>query len=562
MERNYGLLEENNNNINHWDPFINMLSFEGPESPESDMEEESTGSTNELDDNSLLEIFSYLSMRDIMNAAKVCRKWRRLCEHSWTALENLQCIDYEWLLFGKLRGQKLHLKGTCPTYLEQILMKRGHGIKYFYLSHNHNLRAGCGIFFDSTILESMNCDKSLNSIFLNESKLASSMLLSQTVDLVNLTHLSLRGDKKLKDLNLMNVINNCKRLKYLDLTQCSRITDAGIISLAKLNDLDILEISYYCVINLIKNSLNLKVLDLSYCSIGNATIEAAIEVANKRIDNGLTIKVNNTFTINGATQRKGVAVEQLNEDNWDRMLTGEWMVEFFAPWCPACKDLEPVWSYLGEMKKDLGINVGKVDVTNSPGLSGRFMVTALPTIYHVKDGLFRQYKSPRDRDSLISFVRSKTWIKVDPIPSWKSPTSIQMSIISQFFKMSQILRGVHNKLMEDFGLPTWGSYLIFAIATIIIGAFLGLVIVCVIDFIYPPKPAGRQGHKKQKDSNDNAPEKLSDDEELVENIKDDLVDEDDSDSEKQTESKDKKNFEETAPASSPNARKRKSRKAD
>lgn len=32
-------------------------------------------------------------------------------------------------------------------------------------------------------------------------------------------------------------------------------------------------------------------------------------------------------TINGATQRKGVAVEQLNEDNWDRMLTGEWMVE-------------------------------------------------------------------------------------------------------------------------------------------------------------------------------------------------------------------------------------------
>ncbi|KAK0170335.1 hypothetical protein PV328_010909 [Microctonus aethiopoides] len=421
MERNYGLLEENNNNINHWDPFINMLSFEGPESPESDMEEESTGSTNELDDNSLLEIFSYLSMRDIMNAAKVCRKWRRLCEHSWTALENLQCIDYEWLLFGKLRGQKLHLKGTCPTYLEQILMKRGHGIKYFYLSHNHNLRlfiitskfcrdlstieirinaavfnefdthmrnllennvnlqtfiyynefddsvlkniflqymseyieniilyvrynvkpsfiisaikkfkclqsfecrAGCGIFFDSTILESMNCDKSLNSIFLNESKLASSMLLSQTVDLVNLTHLSLRGDKKLKDLNLMNVINNCKRLKYLDLTQCSRITDAGIISLAKLNDLDILEISYCdrvtdksiiylppsmttlicshclnitdCVINLIKNSLNLKVLDLSYCSIGNATIEAAIEVANKRIDNGLTIKVNNT----------------------------------------------------------------------------------------------------------------------------------------------------------------------------------------------------------------------------------------------------------------------------
>lgn len=29
--------------------------------------------------------------------------------------------------------------------------------------------------------------------------------------------------------------------------------------------------------------------------------------------------------------------------------------------------------------------------------------------------------------------------------------------------------------MEDFGLPTWGSYLIFAIATIVLGAILGLV---------------------------------------------------------------------------------------
>lgn len=40
--------------------------------------------------------------------------------------------------------------------------------------------------------------------------------------------------------------------------------------------------------------------------------------------------------------------------------------------------------------------------------------------------------------------------------------------------------------MEDFGLPTWGSYLIFAIATIIIGAFLGLVSLTHLEirFIY------------------------------------------------------------------------------
>jgi hypothetical protein len=41
--------------------------------------------------------------------------------------------------------------------------------------------------------------------------------------------------------------------------------------------------------------------------------------------------------------------------------------------------------------------------------------------------------------------------------------------------LSLLFQAVHNKLMEEYGLPTWGSYLIFAIATIIIGALLGLV---------------------------------------------------------------------------------------
>ncbi|CAL1674545.1 unnamed protein product [Lasius platythorax] len=270
-------------------------------------------------------------------------------------------------------------------------------------------------------------------------------------------------------------------------------------------------------------------------------------------------------------QTKDSLVQQLNEDNWDLMLTGEWMIEFYAPWCPACKALEPIWEHLALSKKNLNINVGKIDVTDSPGLSGRFMVTALPTIFHVNNGIFRQYRSPRDKASLIEFVSKKTWTKVDPIPSWKSPTSFHMSILSQFFKLSQVLRGIHNKLLEDIGLPTWGSYLIFAVATIILGAILGLFIVCLIDFIYPPKPVQQQSKKKQDGTLDNSmQERGVDEDEIAENVADDLVDEEESEAEepetKESEIKElevsEKDKDTKTDTSSPNVRKRKPRKAD
>ncbi|KRT79750.1 Thioredoxin, partial [Oryctes borbonicus] len=234
-----------------------------------------------------------------------------------------------------------------------------------------------------------------------------------------------------------------------------------------------------------------------------------------------TIFVLLSITLIATGQKSSLII--LDENNWTQILEGEWMVEFYAPWCPACKGLEPVWKEFSTWADDLEIKVAQVDVTTSPGLSGRFMVTALPTIFHVINGQFRQYKATRDKDSFISFIEDKKWQIVEPISSWKSPASFQMSVVSYFFRLSQILRHIHNQLMEDFGLPTWGSYLIFAIATIILGALLGLILVCCIDLIYPPK------YSSVKKSDDKAKQekrtdKHSGDELADEDIKDDLID--------------------------------------
>ena len=74
--------------------------------------------------------------------------------------------------------------------------------------------------------------------------------------------------------------------------------------------------------------------------------------------------------------------EELNEDNWRGLLeNNEWMIEFYAPWCPACNRLKPIWDQFSSKAKELNIKIGAIDLTKYPSLSGLFSVTSLPTIY-------------------------------------------------------------------------------------------------------------------------------------------------------------------------------------
>jgi len=247
----------------------------------------------------------------------------------------------------------------------------------------------------------------------------------------------------------------------------------------------------------------------------------------------------------------------LDENNWDQMLTGEWMVEFYAPWCPACRALEPVWKDFASWSDDLGIKIGQIDVTTSPGLSGRFVVTALPTIYHVKDGIFRQYRGSRDKEEFFGFVEEKRWEGIEPIPSWKAPSSIQMSLVSGFFKLSMLLRNVHTYITETHGIPYWGSYLLFALATIIFGAILGLLLVFILDCFNSTKVSTQQIDQQKLTTNDKEEE---DDGEIIdENNSDDGEDEIDGD--EVEDSVEEKELAEDQ-SSNPDVRKRRIRKAD
>lgn len=60
--------------------------------------------------------------------------------------------------------------------------------------------------------------------------------------------------------------------------------------------------------------------------------------------------------------------------------------------------------------------------------------------FSVKDGVFRQYRGSRDKDEFMSFIEEKRWEEIEEVPAWKSPASMQMSIVAQFFKVGKGLQ--------------------------------------------------------------------------------------------------------------------------
>lgn len=197
----------------------------------------------------------------------------------------------------------------------------------------------------------------------------------------------------------------------------------------------------------------------------------------------------------------------MTDKTWEQMLEGEWMLKFYAPWCPACRAMESAWIEFSKWAASEGreVKVGSVDVTDQPALNGRFMITSLPTIYHVKNGEFRQYTSSRDLPELKNFLSEQEWKELSPVSSWTSPTSLIMTTMSRLFSFSMELKGYHSTLNSDYGFPTWLSMLLFALLIITVGLLLGMVLVFATDYIWGPPdyytpPQTSVRHKKDDDA--------------------------------------------------------------
>ncbi|KAK7940144.1 hypothetical protein WMY93_003470 [Mugilogobius chulae] len=111
----------------------------------------------------------------------------------------------------------------------------------------------------------------------------------------------------------------------------------------------------------------------------------------------------------GGGSSGGKDVVELTDDNFDKLVLGSddvWMVEFFAPWCGHCKNLEPEWAAAASSVKDQTkgkVKLGAVDATVHQGLASRYGIRGFPTIKIFRKGEQPEdYQGGRSRDDIIN----------------------------------------------------------------------------------------------------------------------------------------------------------------
>jgi protein disulfide-isomerase-like protein len=102
--------------------------------------------------------------------------------------------------------------------------------------------------------------------------------------------------------------------------------------------------------------------------------------------------------------------------------TGDWFVEFYAPWCGHCKRLEDTWEKLAtklkedKMGGDVAPIIAKVDGTQEKALSERFKIQGFPTLLMFSKGKMYTYDGGRDFDSLYAWCKDGAYRASEGVP--------------------------------------------------------------------------------------------------------------------------------------------------
>lgn len=112
-------------------------------------------------------------------------------------------------------------------------------------------------------------------------------------------------------------------------------------------------------------------------------------------------------------------VVELTDKNFKKLVLQSddmWLVEFFAPWCGHCKNLEPHWKKAASELKGK-VKLGAVDATVHQELAQEYGIRGYPTIKYFPAGPKNspeEYDGGRTSDDIVSWATEKHGESIPP----------------------------------------------------------------------------------------------------------------------------------------------------
>jgi len=148
---------------------------------------------------------------------------------------------------------------------------------------------------------------------------------------------------------------------------------------------------------------------------GGRTAQAIVDDAMNKLKALVKERLNgksSSGSKSGGSSGSSSDVVELTESNFDELVLNSddmWLVEFFAPWCGHCKNLEPEWKRAaGELKGK--VKLGAVDATVHGGLAQKYGVQGYPTIKYFNAGSKsgpKEYDGGRTSSDIVTWAMNK-----------------------------------------------------------------------------------------------------------------------------------------------------------